>query len=37
MNEDKYFLTYNQQMRKLRNNKHILCNGSLHKKILVRA
>lgn len=37
MNEDKYFLTYNQQMRKLRNSKHILCNGSSHKKILIRA
>lgn len=24
-------------MRKLRNDKHILCNGSIHKKILVRA
>lgn len=37
MNEDKYFLTYNQQMRKLRNDKNIICNGSSHKKILVRA
>ncbi len=37
MNDDKFFLTYNQQMRKLRNDKHILCNGSAHKKILVRA
>lgn len=37
MPEDKLFLTYNQQMRKLRNNKQILCNGSSHKKILVRA
>lgn len=36
MPEDKLFLTYNQQMRKLRNNKQILCNGSSHKKILVR-
>lgn len=34
---DKYFLTYNQQMRKLRNNKHIECKGSGHKNILVRA
>ena len=37
MSDDKFFLTYNQQMRKLRNNKHILCNGSNHKKILIRA
>ncbi len=37
MNEDKSFLTYNQQMRKLRNDKQIICNGSAHKKILVRA
>ena len=37
MNEDKLFLTYNQQMKKLRNDKHIECNGSIHKKILVRA
>ena len=36
MNEDKFFLTYNQQMRKLRNDKQISCSGSLHKKILVR-
>lgn len=35
--EDKLFLTYNQQMRKLRNDKGIICNGSSHKKILVRA
>lgn len=35
--DDKFFLTYNQPMRKLRNDKHILCNGSSHKKILVRA
>lgn len=34
---DKFFLTYNQQMRKLRNDKHIKCEGSNHKKILVRA
>lgn len=32
MPEDKLFLTYNQQMRKLRNNKQILCNGSSHKR-----
>lgn len=35
--DDKLFLTYNQQMRKLRNDKKILCNGSTSKKILVRA
>lgn len=35
--EDKSFLTYNQQMRKLRKDKKILCNGSEHKKILIRA
>lgn len=37
MNEDKYFLTYNQQMKKLRNDKQITCQGSSHKQILVRA
>lgn len=37
MNEDKFFLSYNQQMKKLRNDKHIDCNGSSHKRILVRA
>lgn len=37
MPNDKYFLTYNQQMRKLRNDKQIICAGSSHKKILVRA
>lgn len=37
MSGDKYFLTYNQQMRKLRNDKQIICKGSAHKKILVRA
>ena len=37
MSDDKLFLTYNQQMRKLRNDKGIICNGSSHKKILVRA
>lgn len=36
MTDDKFFLTYNQQMKKLRNDKHIICNGSSHKKILVR-
>lgn len=35
--DDKLFLTYNQQMRKLRNDKQIICNGTSHKKILVRA
>ncbi len=25
MTEDKFFLTYNQQMKKLRNDKHIIC------------
>ena len=34
---DKNFLTYNQQMRKLRDNKHIICNGSAHKRALIRA
>lgn len=37
MTEDKLFLTYNQQMKKLRNDKHIICNGSAHKRILIRA
>lgn len=37
MSNDKFFLTYNQQMKKLRNDKHILCKGSSHKKILIRA
>lgn len=37
MTNDKFFLTYNQQMRKLRNDKHIECTGTSHKKILVRA
>ena len=37
MAEDKYFLTYNQQMRKLRNDKKIECANSKHKNILVRA
>lgn len=36
MTDKKNFQTYNQQMRKLRNNKHIICNGSMHKNILVR-
>ena len=37
MLDDKDFLTYNQQMRKLRNDKHINCQGSAHKKILIRS
>lgn len=37
MTEDKLFLTYNQQMKKLRNDKHIDCTGSNHKKLLIRA
>lgn len=36
MSTDKDFLTYNQQMRKLRNKKHITCEGSEDKSILVR-
>lgn len=35
--DDKDFMTYNQQMRKLRNDKHIDCTGSDDKKILIRA
>ncbi|MDO4170813.1 MAG: Abi family protein [Lachnospiraceae bacterium] len=34
---EKNFLTYNQQMRKLRDDKQIICNGSIHKRTLVRA
>lgn len=37
MNNDKCFLTYNQQMKKLRNDKKITCQGSSDKRILVRA
>lgn len=37
MSDDKLFLTYNQQMRKLRNDKGIICAGSSHKKFLIRA
>lgn len=37
MPSDKNFLTYNQQMKKLRNDKHIKCDGAAHKRILVRA
>lgn len=35
--DDKLFLTYNQQMRKLRNDKNIECTGSTHKRILIRS
>lgn len=37
MSGDKLFLTYNQQMKKLRNDKNIACVGSTSKKILIRA
>ena len=37
MADDKNFITYNQQMRKLRNDKHINCSGSKDKNILIRA
>lgn len=37
MNDDKIFLTYNQQMKRLRNKKNIECNGSKHKTILIRS
>lgn len=37
MGNDKFFLTYNQQMRKLRNDKKIDCNGTSHKILLVRS
>ncbi len=37
MQNDKFFLTYNQQMKKLRNDKGIICSGSMHKNILIRA
>ena len=36
MAEDKLFLTYNQQMRYLRNNKKIDCHNSKHKNLLIR-
>lgn len=37
MSEEKVFLTYNQQLKKLRNNKKITCNNSTKdKEILVR-
>lgn len=32
----KDFLTYNQQMKKLRNDKGIVCKGGKHKKILIK-
>lgn len=35
--DDKIFLTYNQQMRKLRSKKNIICNGSVHKRLLIRS
>ena len=35
--EEKCFLTYNQQMRKLRQDKGIDCKGSPHKTILIRS
>ena len=37
MSDDKIFLTYNQQMKRLRNKKKIDCNGSKHKTILIRS
>ncbi|MCI8956377.1 MAG: Abi family protein [Eubacterium sp.] len=37
MSENKNFITYNQQMKKLRNDKKIECSNSPHKNILVRA
>ena len=37
MSNDKSFLTYNQQMKKLRNDKKIDCNGTSHKISLVRS
>lgn len=36
MAKDKNFITYNQQMRKLRNDKKIDCSGSKDKRILIR-
>lgn len=36
MNDDKFFLTYNQQMRHLRDDKKIDCHDSRHKNILIR-
>ena len=37
MTSDKSFLTYNQQMKKLRTDKGIVCNGTPHKTSLVRS
>lgn len=37
MHEEKTFLTYNQQLRKLRNEKNIDCEGTKDKTLLVRA
>ena len=37
MADDKSFLTYNQQMKKLRKDKGINCNGTSHKTALVRS
>lgn len=37
MSNDKSFLTYNQQMKKLRKDKKIDCNGTPHKISLVRS
>lgn len=37
MSNDKIFLTYNQQMKKLRNDKKIACNASPNKIALVRS
>lgn len=34
---DKFFLTYEQQMSRLNSEKHILCSGSAHKRMLVRS
>ena len=34
--EEKTYLTYNQQMKKLRDDKRIECSGTVHKRILVR-
>lgn len=35
MHEEKTFLTYNQQLRKLRNEKNIDCEGTKDKTLLV--
>lgn len=36
MADDKFFLTYNQQMRHLRDDKNIDCHDSRHKNLLIR-